>query len=123
MIDNEMLDRIALGNASISEGFDSVIPLALEVKRLREVIERCADSQALPTTAEVRAHRAAGGSWMVVSPSGEQTYRFAASVGVRSVRGYLRRLTRVLGYGVAYVALGRDGLPCAWPVAATEGGV
>jgi hypothetical protein len=35
MIDDEMLARLASGDGSISEGFDSVIPLAAEVLRLR----------------------------------------------------------------------------------------
>ena len=87
--------------------------LAAEVLRLRAVIEHSADPQPLPTPAEVRAHRAAGGSWMVVSPSGGRTYRLDPSVPAPRVRRKIHELAQVLGYGVAYVALGSDGLPCA----------
>ena len=113
-MDDETLRALAAGAYPPSDA--EARALAAEMLRLRAVIEHSADPQPLPTPAEVRAHRAVGGSWMVVSPSGARTYRLHPSVPALRVRSKIRGLAQVLGYGVAYVPLGADGLPCAWPV-------
>lgn len=64
-----------------------------------------------PTDAEKRAHASAGCAWLV-------SWRTTTGRDVCEVRGWMDALPAC---DATYVAL-RGGIPCAWPVVATEGG-
>lgn len=88
-----------------------------ECERLREIVE---GRTAPPADAEVAAHIATGGRWLV-SSRGEDNGPWsmpAVSVehGQRTARDHRR-----LDAPWRWHALDVDGRPCAWPVAAREG--
>jgi hypothetical protein len=103
--DDETLRRLASGEAPLSdEAAHHAAWCAAEVLRLRAIIK---GRTTPPTAAEIEAHHAAGGAWCVTDLGcGPKTKVVAFPIAAR--RAAFR-------CGCRWIALGRDGLPCAWP--------
>lgn len=148
MPDDSTLERIAAGDGSMSEDVTYAGILAAEVLRLRSerdalraqlgaeclahastgrkahrLEEECAglrgtlawhEKHALdartvaPTEAECAAHlMAAGGRWLVAGVLRREVVQIG---GTREIPGWVQ----------TWIALGRDGVPCAWPEGAPD---
>ena len=92
------------------------LDLVAEVRRLRAIID---GRNVPPTDAEIDAHRAAGGGWIV----GDRP--FYLSVEVRDARSLCERRAALhvaeppMWPPYRWIALDADGRPCAWPTVPT----
>lgn len=101
-----------------SVDIDVALALADEVERLRAIDKGRWEH---PTEAELRAHRGAGGAWLVTRPAGRRGERYETSY-ISDLRTLLSIVRRASKFWLLWVpTLG--GRACAWPdVAAPERG-
>ncbi len=78
---------------------------ARTVVALRAIIE---GRTTAPTRAEIAAHEAVGGRWLVRNPELVRGY-------VETSAEYTADACRVRGITLRWIALDADGRPCAWP--------